>query len=101
MSFNEFLEKIKLRKWGKYVLVLAVFLLVYIFVGDQSLIRFAKRGSEIRQYEQQRDMYLQGTEKAEREIHALNNPDSLERFAREQYLMHAPEEDIYLVEEEE
>ncbi len=58
-----------------------------------------KRGKEIRQLEQQRDMYREGAEKAQREIQVLQHPDSLERFAREQYFMHEPNEDIYLVEE--
>lgn len=31
-------------------------------------------------------------------IQALDNTDSLEHFAREQYRMHAPNEDVYIVE---
>ena len=99
MSFSEFWNTIKIRKWGKYFIILIAFLLVFLFIGDQSLIQFVRRGREIRQLEEQRDMYREGTEKAQREIQTLHQPDSLERYAREHYFMHTPNEDIYLVEE--
>ena len=99
MSVSEFWTTIKIRKWGKYVITLIAFLLVFLFIGDQSLIQFVRRGREIRQLEEQRDMYREGTEKAQHEIQTLHQPDSLERYAREHYFMHTPNEDIYLVEE--
>lgn len=99
MTFSEFWTYIKVRKWGKYVVVVLLFLVVFLFIGDQSLLRFAHRRREIRHLEEQRDMYNTAAEQAQREIQVLQNPDSLERFAREQYFMHKPNEDIYLVEE--
>ena len=99
MTFSEFWTYIRIRKWGKYVLTLLLFLLVFLFIGDQSLIQFVRRGREIRQLEEQRDMYRAQTEEAQLEIQMLQNPDSLERYAREHYYMHTPNEDIYLVEE--
>ncbi len=89
----------QIRKWGKYVVTLLIFAVVFLFVGDQSLLRFIHRGREIRRLEQQRDMYREAGEKAQREIQTLAIPDSLEKFAREQYFMHTPNEDIYLVDE--
>ncbi len=100
MNFSDFWNTIKIRKWGKYVLTLLVFGVVYVFVGDQSLIMFAKRGGEIRRNEQQRDMYRKSALEKQRQIQNLNNLDSLENFARENYYMHTPNEDIFLVEEE-
>ena len=98
-AFIEFLERMKVRRWGKYVITIGVFLFVYIFVGDQSMTHFFHRGREIRHLEEQRDMYRKGTNEAQRRIQMLNNRDSLERFAREHYFMHESGEDIYLVEE--
>ena len=100
MNFSEFWTSIKIQKWGKYGVTIVAFLIVFLFIGDQSLIQFVKRGKEIRNLEEQRDMYREGTEKAQREIQTLNQPDSLEQYAREQYYMHTPNEDIYLVEAE-
>ena len=99
MRLAEFWTTIKIRKWGKYIVTLLLFAAVFLFIGDQSLIQFMRRGRDIRQLEEQRDAYRSGEENARREIQALHHPDSLERFAREQYFMHAPGEDIYLVEE--
>ena len=87
------------RKYGKYVVTVAVFVVVMLFVGDQSLINCMKRAREIRHLEEQRDAYRAGIQRAQRELNALQNTDSLERFAREQYFMHADNEDVYLVEE--
>ena len=99
MSFSDFWQNSKIKKWGKYVITLLVFLIVYLFIGDQSIIQFVRRGREVRQMEQQRDTYREGADKAQRELQTLHHPDSLEQYAREQYYMHTPNEDIYLVEE--
>ena len=99
MNFLEFWTSIKIQKWGKYAVTLLAFLIVFLFVGDQSLIRFFHRHREIRQLEEQRDMYRTETEEAQREIQMLQNADSLERYAREHYYMHTQDEDIYLVSE--
>ena len=99
MTFSEFWESIKIRKWAKYVVTLLLFLAVFLFIGDHSAIQFIKRGREIRHLEEQRDMYRAGTEQAQQELKSLQNPDSLEQYAREHYFMHTPNEDIYLVDE--
>jgi cell division protein FtsB len=99
MTFSEFWTTIKIRKWGKYVITLLVFLVVFLFIGDQSLIHFVRRGREIRHLEEQRDMYRAGAEEAQREILLLHNKDSLERYAREHYYMHNADEEIFLIEE--
>lgn len=99
MTFYELWQHIQVNKWGKYVLTIVVFLAVFIFIGDQSLIHFVRRGREIRHLEEQRDMYRQNTEEAQRQLQMLQQPDSLEQYAREHYFMHEKGEDIYLVEE--
>ena len=98
-KFLDIWNHLSVRQWGKYAITLLVFLVVYLFIGDQSVIRFVQRGREIRHLEQQRDAYRVGTEEAQRRIQVLHHPDSLERFAREQYFMHEKGEDIYLVDE--
>ncbi len=99
MKFSEFWTETKVGKWGKYVITILVFLIIYLFIGDQSMVQFIRRGREIKHLEEQRDMYRSATEEAQMEIKTLNHPDSLERYAREQYYMHNTNEDIYLVEE--
>ena len=99
MANSDFWIRIKAHKWLKYVVTIVLFALVFLFIGDQSLLQFFRRGREIRALEEQRDMYRSATDKAQREIETLNQQDSLERYAREHYYMHAPNEDIYLVDE--
>ncbi len=93
------LDRLKIRKWGKYAITILVFAVVFLFIGEQSLVQFVRRGREIRHLEEQRDLYLEGAEKAQREMNALHQTDSLERYAREQYYMHNSNEEIFLVEE--
>ena len=99
MSFTEFWTSSRIGKWWKYALALVAFLVVYLFVGEKSMLHFWHRHREIKRLEEQRDMYNAGAARAEQEIHMLQNPDSLERYAREHYYMHTSNEDIYLVEE--
>ena len=99
MRFSEFWTYIQVRKWGKYGVTILLFLLIFLFVGDQSMLNFWHRHREIRHLEEQRDMYREGTRQAQSEIRMLQQMDSLEQFAREQYFMHTPNEDIFLVEE--
>lgn len=99
MNISEFWTYIRVRKWGKYVVTILLFLAIFLFIGDQSLIRSIRRHREIRQMEEQRDMYRAGTEEAQREIQLLHSKDSLERYAREHYYMHNANEEIFLIEE--
>ncbi len=87
------------RKYGlnKYMITLYIFAAIMLFVGDQSLVVRVKRARQIHQLERQRDEYRQGIEQARHELELLENKDSLERFAREQYLMCAPGEDVFVV----
>lgn len=90
---------IRFRKWGKYLITILVFLVVFLFVGEQSLVQFSRRRAEIKKVEKQTQTYQQNTKKAERMIDLLNDKDSLEQYARELYYMHAEGEDVYIVEE--
>ena len=99
MKISDFWTRIKAQKWLKYVITILLFAVVFLFIGEQSVIQFMRRGRDIRELEEQRDMYREASDKAQREIQALNQPDSLERYAREQYFMHTPDEDIDLVDE--
>ncbi len=83
---------------NKYVIVIAIFAVLFIFVGDHSLIQFVKRATKIRSMEQQIQQTNHEIKKAEHTLQMLENTDSLERFAREKYFMHTDKEDVYLVE---
>ena len=90
----------KARKWliNKYAITLYVFAVLFIFIGDQSLINQISRRLEIRKTKREIEQIKTETAEANNLLHSLDNQDSLERFAREQYKMHAENEDVYLIE---
>lgn len=85
---------------NKYVLTLIVFGIIFLFVGEQSLIKGLKRSQQIRKTERQIQQAEKSIESAQRQLNSLQQTDSLEKFAREHYLMHKDNEEIFLVEEE-
>lgn len=84
---------------NKYSITLFVFFVVIMFVGDQSLLERMRRAHQIHLLERRLGQYHQGTKEAERELIMLQNPDSLEKYAREKYYMHTPDEEVYIVPE--
>ena len=82
---------------NKYAITLYVFAVLLIFVGDQSLINQVSRAMEIRKIKQTIQHEQAAATQAIRTLESLENPDSLERFAREQYNMHADGEDVYFI----
>lgn len=88
-----------LKRYGKYIAAVGVFAVVMLFFGEQSVVNYVRRASEIHRMEAQRDMYIEGIKQAQDNINTLQNTDSLERYARERYYMHAPNEDVYILEE--
>lgn len=95
----------KIRDWSKkyllnkYSITLFVFLVVFVFIGDRSLIQRIRRSHQIHQLERRLEQYRQGTQEAQRELMILQNPDSLEKYARENYFMHTKDEEVYIVPE--
>jgi len=97
-------EKIWLfaRKYliNKYVLTIAIFATVLTFCGEQSVLNRIQRAHEISEKEEELKEYREGIRRANDQIDRLNeSTENLERFAREQYHMHADNEDVYIVDE--
>ena len=85
MKQNDFWRKVRKVLINKYAITLYVFAVLFIFVGEQSLINQIIRKREIRDVKSEiEDIKIQ-TKKSENLLHSLDNKDILERFAREQY----------------
>ena len=87
------------RYVNKYVLVVIIFLVMILFIDDHNVFqRFSYRKKinelkkEIRYYENENEKIIQKLE----ELHS--NDEDLEQFAREEYLMKKPNEDIFIFE---
>jgi len=83
----------------KYVITVTVFVLIFVFAGEQSLIKSIKRSKQIHETERAIQASEKAIEKATLQLQTLDQIDSLEQYAREHYLMHKENEEIFLVEE--
>ena len=97
MEENNKWKKLRKALINKYAITIFAFAVIMIFVGDQSLIQFAKRAKKARQIEAQIQENQHEIQQAKRAMLRLDNVDSLEHFAREEYNLHADNEDVYLV----
>ena len=96
---EDLIRKQKLCKWfiNKYAITMYLFAIVYIFIGNQSLIKRISKAKEIREIKNEILQVNKETQQVETMLNSLNIQDSLERYAREQYKMHEDGEVVYLV----
>lgn len=90
-------QKIRRLLINKYSIILFLFAIIYIFIGDQSLVKRIAKARELRAIEKEIQQVNKETEQVENMLNSLNIKDSLERYAREQYNMHKDGEKVYLV----
>ena len=91
--------KEKLRKIfvNKYAITLYLFAIIYLFIGNQSLIKRLAKAREISEKKQEILLINKQTKEVENMLNSLDIKDSLERYAREHYQMHEDGEVVYLV----
>ncbi len=90
----------KLLKYSSnfYVLATLFFMFWMIFIDSNNVVNHFRMSQKLYQLEDQKDFYLEKKEKiqAERE-ELMSNPQLLEKFARERYLMKKQTEDLYVI----
>ncbi len=95
---------VKARKilLNKYTITCIIFAVLLTFCGEHSLIQRAQHARQIRAMEAELEGYKAETEQHRKAIKAIQGkPDQIERFAREKYYMHADNETIFVLEEDE
>ncbi len=101
MNLKDFIRKNKRYLLNKYLITCLIAALVLVCCGEQSLIQRAKRNRQIRQLQTELNKYQNRIDYYNDAIQNLEqSPENRERFAREQYFMHANNEDIYLINED-
>jgi cell division protein FtsB len=68
------------------------------FFDENSYLNHRELNQEINKLEDANEYYKKQIKTDSSVINNLNNPDSLERYAREQYKMKKENEDIYIIE---
>ena len=97
---NQVLSNIPSWIKSKYFIALAAFVIVLLFLDKNDLFTQLERRKELRQLEKTRDHYNTQIEAEKKELESLkNNPATIEKYAREKYLMKRDNEDLFLITE--
>ena len=84
----------------KYLITIAAFLVIIVFLDENSLIQRQKHQQEINTLKAEIERYRQQFEENTRKLKELtSNPEAMEKIAREKYLMKRPNEDVFIFEE--
>ena len=97
ISFN-FTDKIPAAFRNKYILTIIVFLLWLLLFDSNNLIARYKDMRELHKLKTDREYYIKRIEIDKQKLHELKTDNhNLEKFAREQYRMKKPDEDLYII----
>ena len=98
---NKFLKNLKTligKSYFKYLLILLAFMVWMTFLDTNSLLIHAELNREIKKLKNKRDALSEEILKDRSLIKKLDNVDSLEHFAREEYNLKKENEDIFIIE---
>jgi cell division protein FtsB len=91
--YNKYLSKL-----NAYWVVIIVFAVFICTVGDSNLYKRYTNDEQIRSLEKEIDQYQDEIELSRTRLHDLRtNKEGLERFAREEYLMKKPNEEVFII----
>lgn len=85
----------------KYIITLVIFGVIIVFLDENSILRRMEVANETRNTRNEIEKYRQDFEESTLRLNELDaDSNSIERIAREKYLMKKPNEDIYVFEED-
>jgi cell division protein FtsB len=94
----KFIDKIPAAFRNKYILTILIFLLWLLLLDSNNLVSRYKEIRELNRLMKDREYYLEKIEADRRKLLELKTDnDNLEKFAREQYRMKKPDEDLYII----
>ncbi|MGC9332309.1 MAG: FtsB family cell division protein [Bacteroidales bacterium] len=83
---------------NKYILTLLVFLLWIGIFDTYNIVDRVKDVNRLRDLQEERDFFREEIQSYRTQLEQLNSsPEMLEKFAREQHLMKAPNEDVFII----
>jgi len=101
------ISKTKLKRITKYVsknkywITISLFLLWIIFFDENNFFRLSEYNNDIVDLKAQKEFLETKIHQDSIRIKELNTDDkSLEKFAREQYFFHKPNEDVFIIKKE-
>ena len=98
MIKSKIIEKIPPFLRNKYLLTIIIFVIWVVLLDSNNLISQHKEMKNLKKLRVEREYYVQRIEEDKRKLHELKTDDqNLEKFAREQYRMKKPDEDLYII----
>ena len=99
----EIFKKIKNSKFFKivsnlYILISVVFFIWILFIDSNSILVNIKLNKEISELKERKDILENQIQMDKKIISNLQNPDSLEKYAREKLYMKKENEEIFIIE---
>lgn len=92
------IEKLPPVLRNKYILTVVIFLVWLILFDSNNLISRYRELRELRTLRKEKEYYIDRIETDRRKLNELKTDDqNLEKFAREQYKMKKPDEDLYII----
>jgi len=87
---------------NKWVIASILFLMWIIFFDENSIVTHTESKQQLHDLQQQKEYYKEHIETNKQKLEDLSSgKEELEKFAREQYYMSKPNEDVFIVVEEE
>jgi cell division protein FtsB len=94
----KFIEKIPAVFRNKYLLTIIIFFIWLLLFDSNNLIARYKEMRELHKLKIDREYYSKRIEADRQKLHELKTDNNnLEKFAREQYMMKKPDEDLYII----
>ncbi|WP_319227349.1 septum formation initiator family protein [Draconibacterium orientale] len=87
---------------NKFVIAFILFAVWIIFFDENSIVSHVKSKRQLNELKQQKEYYQKRIASDRQKLQDLNKgKEELEKFAREQYQMSKPDEDVFIIVEEE
>jgi cell division protein DivIC len=94
----KFINKIPPVLRNRYILTVIIFLVWLLFLDSNNLISRYKELKELKKLKSDKEYYKNRVETDRKKLHELKTDNhNLEKFAREQYRMKQPDEDLYII----
>lgn len=85
---------------SKFLIALAAFAVILLFLDKNDVFTVMARNKELRELKQSKAYYTEKIAAERKELEALkNNPATLEKYAREKYLMKRDNEELFIISE--
>ncbi|MEI9947026.1 MAG: septum formation initiator family protein [Chitinophagaceae bacterium] len=95
---NKLLTHIPAWLKSKYVIAITVFAVVLLFLDKNDFISQLSRTKQLKELQESKEYYTNSINAEQKELNNLRaNNGTLEKYAREKYLMKRDNEDLFLI----